>query len=84
MLHNQSRLPSASQFATVGGMTLDQALKVFGSRNRLAKALGVRRQAVTPWAKRIPMLRQYQIRDLTGGELGCDAPEVKSAPGSGA
>lgn len=50
-------------------MTLKDALKHFGSRNKIAKALGIKRQAVTRWKDGIPLLRQCQIELLTSGKL---------------
>ncbi len=51
-------------------MTFDEALKYFGSRNRMAKALGCTRQNTTRWQTAgIPLVRQYQIEELTGRKL---------------
>lgn len=49
-------------------MTLKQAIKHFGNRAAMARALGVRHQAVYSWRK-IPIRRQYQIERLTEGKL---------------
>jgi transcriptional repressor of cell division inhibition gene dicB len=45
-------------------MTLEIALQHFGNRYRLAKALGIKPQAIYQWKGKIPELRQYQIREL--------------------
>lgn len=45
-------------------VTYKQALRFFGNANRMAKALGISRQAVGDWKEVIPELRQYQIRVL--------------------
>tara|TARA_R110000851_G_scaffold133381_4_gene268223 strand:- start:3020 stop:3289 length:270 start_codon:yes stop_codon:yes gene_type:complete len=45
-------------------VTYKQALRFFGNANRMAKALGISRQAVADWKGVIPELRQYQIRVL--------------------
>ncbi|MBF0437209.1 MAG: Cro/Cl family transcriptional regulator [Magnetococcales bacterium] len=43
----------------------------FGGISELAKALGIRRQAIYQW-ERIPVLRAYQIERLTKGELSIE------------
>ncbi|PHR99228.1 MAG: Cro/Cl family transcriptional regulator [Blastopirellula sp.] len=45
-------------------VTYKQALRFFGNPNRMAKALGISRQAVADWKSIIPELRQYQIKVL--------------------
>ena len=51
-------------------MTLDEAIKVIGSRGKIAKLLGCTRQNITRWQfDGIPMLRQYQLEELTKGKL---------------
>ena len=51
-------------------MEFKEALKHYGSRNKIAKALGIHRQAITRWAySGIPELRQYELETLTGGKL---------------
>ena len=47
-------------------MTTKQAAKYFGNRRRLALALGICAHAVYQWGPRPPLLRQYQIHELTG------------------
>lgn len=50
---------------------LQEILGHFGSRARLAKALGVSAPAVTVWYQigRIPAKRALQIEDITGGKF---------------
>jgi len=50
-------------------MTLRDALKHFGSRAQIARALGVSRQSITRWQHGIPLRRQYELEDITGGKL---------------
>ena len=49
-------------------MKTKQAIKLFGNKNRLAKALGLTRQAVQAWGPNVPMLRAYQIRELLAAQ----------------
>lgn len=49
-------------------MTKVDAIKHFGSVASLAKALGVRVQAVYQW-QQIPLLRQMQLEKITNGQL---------------
>lgn len=56
-------------------MTFDEAVSHFDNcKYRLAKALGVSRQAVQHWYtnkdKPIPALRAYQIRDILSARNG--------------
>jgi len=51
-------------------MTRSDAIKYFGGISELAKALDITYEAVRQWPENgIPMLRQYQIQDLSGGQL---------------
>lgn len=53
-------------------MNTDQAVAHFGSKKKLADALGITAGAVTLWKNVIPLLRQYQIQAVTGGGLKVD------------
>jgi hypothetical protein len=51
-------------------MTFTEALRHYGSRNQIAKALGINRQAITRWAvSGIPVRRQFELEELTAGKL---------------
>lgn len=50
-------------------MNTSQAARHFGSKKKLAAALGVTPSAVTLWGEAIPLLRQFQIQMLTEGAL---------------
>ena len=51
-------------------MDLKDAVRHFGSQNKLAKALGLARQNVTRWVHDgIPELQKYRIEELTQGKL---------------
>lgn len=50
-------------------MTTDEAVKMWGGQTRLAKALGITRDAVHKWKQYPPMDKQFQIMVLSGGRL---------------
>lgn len=47
----------------------EQVIQRFGGHARLAKRLGIARQAVYKWDGKIPEGRAYQIEILTKGEI---------------
>lgn len=63
-------------------MNTDQAVAHFGSKKKLADALGISPGAVTLWKNVIPHLRQYQIQTVTGGALKVDEAMTVTAVGS--
>lgn len=54
-------------------MNMTDAVAHFGSKKKLADALGISPSAVTMWGESIPELRQYQIERLTKGKLARSA-----------
>jgi len=50
-------------------MTKDEAIKFWGGPTRLAKTLGITRDAVHKWKKYPPIDKQFQIMVLSGGRL---------------
>ena len=48
---------------------IERAAYCVGNKSRLAQALGVTRQAVTKWEKRVPAERVLSIEALTGGRV---------------
>jgi hypothetical protein len=50
-------------------MTLQDCIKHYGSRNNIAKALGIKRQAITRWKEGIPVRRQFELEILSRGKL---------------
>jgi hypothetical protein len=51
-------------------MLKEEAIKHFGNMARLAKAIGVTRQAVYQWqGPEVPELYQYKLHHLTRGAL---------------
>lgn len=62
-------------------MTTSYAVKYFGSKAALARALGINKGAVSQWGETIPKGRAYQIEVLTGGQLKANpsAPSARPA-----
>ncbi|MBB3103765.1 Cro/CI family transcriptional regulator [Azomonas macrocytogenes] len=50
-------------------MKTTDATAYFGSKKKLAEALGISPSAVTMWGSVIPELRQFQLERLTNGAL---------------
>lgn len=44
----------------------------FGSKKKLAEALGIQPSAVTMWGETVPISRQYQLQIVSGGALLAD------------
>jgi transcriptional repressor of cell division inhibition gene dicB len=49
--------------------TYNTVLSHFGNQNKLAKALGISKQAVNSWAGKIPKLRAFEIEKITSGKI---------------
>ncbi|WP_425318497.1 Cro/CI family transcriptional regulator [Pseudomonas nitroreducens] len=60
-------------------MKMTEAVTHFGSKKKLALALGISPSAVTMWGDSIPELRQYQIERLTKGKLARSADNAALA-----
>ncbi|MFG0505995.1 Cro/CI family transcriptional regulator [Pseudomonas asiatica] len=54
-------------------MKTRDAANHFGSKKKLANALGIQPSAVTMWGEIVPISRQYQLQILSGGALMADA-----------
>lgn len=54
-------------------MNTRDAANHFGSKKKLAEALGIQPSAVTMWGEVVPISRQYQIQVLSNGKLMADA-----------
>ncbi len=52
----------------------------FGGITPLAKAIGVKTQAISQWGEIVPELRAYQIEVLTGGALKADPAPTSGQP----
>jgi hypothetical protein len=55
-------------------MKTQDAIDHYGSRDALARALGLDRTATYHWGDEVPELRQYQIEVLSGGALRASRP----------
>lgn len=55
-------------------MTLEDAVKFFGSGYKICKLLGIKKQAFTMWKKnnKIPPLQQYRLEVLSEFKLKAD------------
>ena len=53
-------------------MTTKDAIEYFGSRKKLADALGIWPHPIYRWKDTPPKLRQFEIERLTSGELVAD------------
>lgn len=60
-------------------MKLNEVAAFFGSKRKLADALGVFPSAVTQWGETIPVGRQYQIEVITGGKFKADKGIAQSS-----
>ncbi len=58
-------------------MTTDEAVKFWGGPTRLAKALGITRDAVHKWKQYPPIDKQFQIMVLSGGRLAVTNDNTK-------
>lgn len=50
-------------------MQTKDAIAVFGSRRKMADALGISTQATYQWGETVPKLRAYEILDLERDRL---------------
>lgn len=53
-------------------MNINDAIKHFGSKTKLAAALGINPSAVTQWGEAIPATRQFQIQVISKNKLKAD------------
>jgi DNA-binding transcriptional regulator YdaS (Cro superfamily) len=60
-------------------MKTQEAADFFGSKSKLAKAIGIFPSAITQWGETVPLLRQYQIQSITKGKLKAAASAGKPA-----
>ncbi len=58
-------------------MTTFEAMRFFGGATKLAKALGITRDAVYKWAEYPPNDTQYKIMVLSGGRLAVTNDNAK-------
>ncbi len=63
-------------------MKYETAIAFFLTHSALAKALGVKRQAIDQWRVKgkIPILRAYQLQKLTNGKVKADLSIYEPEP----
>lgn len=61
-------------------MTPDQAIQFFGSKSKLARAVGAAPSSISEWVANdeIPEGRQYQIELISKGVLLADKPALRA------
>ena len=57
-------------------MQKTQAVEYFGGPTKLAKLLGISRQAIHQWPELVPDLYQYKLHHLSGGNLPIDSDQL--------
>lgn len=57
-------------------MDYEKVVEHFGSPAALARALGIKRQAISQWEGQIPLTRQYQIQVITKGKFKAQEPDA--------
>lgn len=50
-------------------MTTEDAVKHYGTQQKLADALGIKQSSVAGWKDYPPVLRQLQLQRITNGRL---------------
>lgn len=50
-------------------MTTDQAIRHYGTQQKLAAALGIKQGSVSGWGEFPPAIRQLQLQQLTRDKL---------------
>ncbi|MED5493276.1 MAG: Cro/CI family transcriptional regulator [Pseudomonadota bacterium] len=61
-------------------MKRSEAVHHFGSISALAKALDISYEAVRQWSEEgIPLLRQYQLQEITAGQLLVDGSSASDS-----
>lgn len=58
-------------------MRKEDAIRHFGSATKLARALGITKQAISKWGDNVPAGRDYQIEVLTDGALKAPRPPIR-------
>jgi len=62
-------LDYAKDSLLVNQVKTEEAIKYFGNQVKLAKALGITKQAVSGWGDTVPVGRAYQLQAVTNGAL---------------
>jgi len=59
-------------------MKTSDAIRLVGSRQALADALGITRQAISQWGETVPRLREFELRDLLAAQRVAQAPRARA------
>ncbi|ENN8042361.1 Cro/CI family transcriptional regulator [Pseudomonas aeruginosa] len=65
-------------------MNITEAIEHFGSKKKLADALGIQPSAVTQWGDSIPVGRQYQIQVISKNRLKAESGAARDEETTGA
>lgn len=60
-------------------MKKTDAIKYFGNKANIAKALNIEPQAVYQWGEYVPKGRAFEIELMTKGKLKASFPKLKKA-----
>lgn len=58
-------------------MRVSDAVKHFGTQQKVAEALGITKAAVSGWGELVPKGRAYELQILTGGALDAGAEDYE-------
>jgi hypothetical protein len=56
----------------IANLSYNDALTIFGTRARIARALGIKPQAVYQWGGKLPPLRAYELTDYVNVAVRSD------------
>lgn len=62
-------------------MKTADAIKHYGSKTKIAQALGITRGAVSQWGENVPEAQAMKLERLTGGVLSAEPGHPKRTPG---
>jgi hypothetical protein len=61
-------------------MRTEDAVRHFGTKSAIARALGITKASLTSWGERVPALRAWQLSAITAGKLKFDPNEYLGRP----
>ena len=61
-------------------MKTEDAVRHFGTKSAIARALGITKASLTSWRERVPALRAWQLSEITAGKLKFDPNEYLDRP----
>jgi len=57
-------------------MKTEDVIRYFGSKSKVARAVGIRVPSIDDWRETVPWMRQIQIEKLTKGKLKHDPRSI--------